>query len=592
MLRRYLERTVRNSSVSLSVVSHTFFRQSHIMDRVGQDALTRLQGWSCTDGKPLPPRDSIDSIHVYDFDNTLFSSPLPNRQLWASQSISKLQTQEAFVGGGWWHDSSILASTGRGLDEEEPRAWAGHWNEQIVQLVELSMAQQDALTVLLTGRSEAEFAQLIQRIVSSRRLNFDLIVLKPGADADGNKYESTMTFKQTFLGTLLSTYTTATTLRLYEDRPKHTKAFRTFFEDFNTSLLTTSQHQYTEGNPRKPIEAEVVQVTEDAACLDATVEIATVQRMINIHNAAIKSGTAGSSYRPMKLHRNVFFTAYLIPPESSKALCDLVKFPAGLHSASRSEINMLGNSILIAPRPADSHLLMRVGGLGHKVQWRVTGLACYDKRIWAAKVTPVNTQERVFTHSRPAHVVLALKKGSKPAEADRIQNWQSVGGDEALMFDTTVGEKVQLRIDEDTKSGGSEQGGHQIPSSSGRNGAAGRGSGNDGSPPTKKPRTREQDFIPIAGYASAPNDDEVRPRPAAISANQGTRQGGGPRKRGGGGGPRGQARSGGNGPGARNGPPSHGYRSLDDMNGGRQVRGYADFDGGSQGGHTERQMDY
>ena len=40
---------------------------------------------------------------------------------------------DAFVNGGWWHDASILAATGEGLEKEEPKGWKGWWNEQIVR---------------------------------------------------------------------------------------------------------------------------------------------------------------------------------------------------------------------------------------------------------------------------------------------------------------------------------------------------------------------------------------------------------------------------------------------------------------------------
>ena len=61
-------------------------------------------------------------------------SPLPNQKLWNAYTTSFLQTQESFVNGGWWHDEHILASTGQGIDKEEPRGWEGWWNEQIVRL--------------------------------------------------------------------------------------------------------------------------------------------------------------------------------------------------------------------------------------------------------------------------------------------------------------------------------------------------------------------------------------------------------------------------------------------------------------------------
>lgn len=82
------------------------------------------------------------------------------------------------------------------------------------------MEQKDAVNVLLTGRSEAGFAELIKRIVKSKHLDFDIICLKPEAGPSNQKFGSTLKFKQAFLEDLVNTYTEATELRIYEDRPK------------------------------------------------------------------------------------------------------------------------------------------------------------------------------------------------------------------------------------------------------------------------------------------------------------------------------------------------------------------------------------
>lgn len=181
--------------------------------------VTSLKRWSCDD-KELPNPSQIKAIHVYDFDNTLFASPLPNKQVWNGPTIGQLQTQEVFVNGGWWHDCSILASTGEGVEKEEPRAWEGWWNDQIVTLVELSMEQKDALTVLLTGRSESGFAELVKRMVRAKKLEFDMICLKPHVGPENQKFPNTMAFKQELLKALVYTYNEAEEIRVYEDRPK------------------------------------------------------------------------------------------------------------------------------------------------------------------------------------------------------------------------------------------------------------------------------------------------------------------------------------------------------------------------------------
>lgn len=40
--------------------------------------------------------------------------------------------------GGWWHNLSILSATGEGIEKEEPRAWEGNWNENVVELMSLT----------------------------------------------------------------------------------------------------------------------------------------------------------------------------------------------------------------------------------------------------------------------------------------------------------------------------------------------------------------------------------------------------------------------------------------------------------------------
>ena len=122
----------------------------------------------------------LTSVVAPDFDHfSVFKTPLPNPLLWNGPTIGTLSSQEVFVNGGWWHDSRILAATGEGIETEENRAWEGWWNEKIVELVRLSIQQKDALCVLLTGRSERGFAELIQKMVNAKGLEFDMAGLKP-----------------------------------------------------------------------------------------------------------------------------------------------------------------------------------------------------------------------------------------------------------------------------------------------------------------------------------------------------------------------------------------------------------------------------
>ena len=200
----------------------------------------------------------------------VFKTPLPNPALWTGTTIGSLSSQDVIVNGGWWHDSRILAATGEGADAEEKRAWEGWWNETIVDLVRLSTNDKGALCVLLTGRSEKGFAELIKRMVNSKGLEFDMVGLKPFVSPTNQSFNSTMHFKQLFLTAMMETYKHAEEIRIYEDRPKHTKGFRDFLAEYNRKQNGTMR-------TRGPIGAEVIQVADNSAILDPVVEVAEVQ---------------------------------------------------------------------------------------------------------------------------------------------------------------------------------------------------------------------------------------------------------------------------------------------------------------------------
>ncbi|KAL8732140.1 MAG: hypothetical protein Q9166_002887 [cf. Caloplaca sp. 2 TL-2023] len=398
--------------------------------------VTGLKRWSCL-SRELP----------------LFMSPLPSPKLWTGPTVGFLQTQECFVNGGWWHDPNILGATGQGIEKEEPRAWDGWWNEQIVRpsailldfadqskvdLVDLSIKQNDALTILLTGRGEDNFADLIKRIVASKKLAFDMICLKPQAGPNNQTFTSTMKYKQAILQDLIYTYKDAEEIKVYEDRVKHTQAFRDYFEGINKALLN-----YASPAPRKPITADIIQVSDSVTTLDPISETAEVQRMINGHNTAIHNGSRTLS-APLEIKRTVFFTGYLISSIDTTRLLTLVKLPSGM---SVSEVKFLANNIIITPRPCAQWILDKVGGIGRKQTWQVTGIANYESRIWAARVTPVPGNAPYHTDNPFPIVVLAVVKGARPADANRIQNWQPIPSDKQYIFQTEVGEKVHLRVE-------------------------------------------------------------------------------------------------------------------------------------------------
>jgi hypothetical protein len=293
------------------------------------------------------------------------------------------------------------------------------------------MVQKDALTILLTGRAEGAFANLIQRICTSKKLVFDIYALKPLVNPDNQTPSSTMVFKQQFLTTLIRTYTTAEELRLYEDRPPHVKMFRNYFLDFNNNMKANSI-------PRGTINAIVIEVTDLPGVLDPVAETAAVQSLVNSHNEIVRDGKSTHRVKATKLIKKVLYTAYQVKSaQDSARLAALVNTPT---TAKR-----LANSILITTYPADFATLQKAGGLGKTIKFKVAAIGMIKDRIWVAEVNSIGP--KAFTTLPRLQVVLALNRGAKPSDARTIKEWHPLDSD--LQFEAVVSEVFRLSLEEE-----------------------------------------------------------------------------------------------------------------------------------------------
>lgn len=373
----------------------------------------------------LPEREAIRAIHVYDFDNTLFLTPMPNSKIWHLPTLSLLQSSSWLPGGGWWHNPRLLASAGEGLEAEETRAWTGWWNEYIVQLVELSMQQKDALTVLLTGRGVKGYAELIQRMVKSKGLSFDLIVLKPEILPNGVPPKDTFMFKCMFLVDLLNTYTEAQEIKIYEDRVKHVRAF----ENFAQSAFPSRAH----------LKVDVIQVAKIFRFLDPMVELVQVQNLINEHNSL-------SPRPPLRIKKTVYYTGYLLTPTESAYVLNSISFPKTI--ANEQDVKVLASSVLITRKPATRPLLRKTGPIGRKIKFEIIGVGHWENKVWAALVKPVDPSIQIYSDYTQPVVVLACRRSTRPSEANKITNWVEPPMKD-IEFSTIIGEKTLYRIEEE-----------------------------------------------------------------------------------------------------------------------------------------------
>ena len=189
--------------------------------------------------------------------------------------------------------------------------------------------------------------------------------------------------------------------------------------------------------PRKPITADVIQVSDIVTNLDPIAEVSEVQLMINDHNSQTKDK------KLLEIRRTVIYTGYLLNPTDTAKLLTLVNPPQHMYGS----VKLLANNILISHGAAPPHILHRIGDIGTKQTWQVTGFGTLDNKIWAARVAPIPPISTYHTHNHVPFVLLAHHKNAQPGDANRIQHWQAVSADKQYVFQTTVGEKAQLRVE-------------------------------------------------------------------------------------------------------------------------------------------------
>lgn len=220
------------------------------------------------------------TLEIFDFDSTLFLSPLLSSNLWDSSFVNSI-TQENLLGPGWWRDI-------RSLMVEEDGTWSNCWNEKVVKEVRKSSADPTRMTVLLTGRRYHPFHTIIERMLASKGLEFDLVGLRPDPVTDGpdhpnglmfndepDVFNTTMDFKTSFIVHMLHSIPSLRNVVMWDDRRSHICLFQTYLQEMMKKGIIDKGHVECVAPLRPRYNPEW--------------ELKTINNIIKTHNEAILS---------------------------------------------------------------------------------------------------------------------------------------------------------------------------------------------------------------------------------------------------------------------------------------------------------------
>ncbi|KAJ9443244.1 hypothetical protein DIPPA_51862 [Diplonema papillatum] len=183
----------------------------------------------------------LKTLHVFDFDGTLFRSPVPNPELYTTQEIGTLKGN-----GGWFHLPATLNPPVVPVEPGEE-----FWIPSARQAAEKALSDLDSDAILLTGRSTLYRNRIIE-ITKSAQLHFPQYFLKPAG-------ETTVKWKKEVITQLVEAKPYERIL-IYEDRHRHVTEFRRFLAENFLEITEKTVIHVTEPEIYLPVdvEAEVV----------------------------------------------------------------------------------------------------------------------------------------------------------------------------------------------------------------------------------------------------------------------------------------------------------------------------------------------
>jgi hypothetical protein len=313
-------------------------------------------------------------IKIFDFDGTIFNSPIPNKELWDSNMFGKLMSEVECGGYGWFQNTITL---------DDKYIQTSHFNESVVAEIRAATEDPDTVTVLLTGRTTAYEAQ-VKRILDSMNLTFDHYGFKPIAK---NQKIYTMNFKQEFIRELVSMYGDVVSIEMWDDRRKHVDRFNDFLDILE-------------------LNGGVHFIKESERYMDPSLEREVVERLKE--DAAMK-GTQIES-----VGRNVIYYGAFLYPESHYTLLESMKefIPDGWKPYAHHMTILFGK----AKNPEVEAYIKQ--NIGKNVELKAIKIGISDDAI------AVQIESDVPSDNAIPHVTIATPVGGKPFKSNMIRDWE------------------------------------------------------------------------------------------------------------------------------------------------------------------------
>ena len=324
------------------------------------------------------------TLNIFDFDGTIFRSPVPNPKVWDKDTYNKLRNEidhefPASGGYGWFQTPITLDD--KYIDNE--------FIEYVVDEVRKSMAAPNTATVMLTGRSTA-YEGPVKKILNRKRSNFDAYGLKHGG--------TTMNFKKEFIHEQIKKFK-PTKVVMWDDREGHVKRFRQFLNNDMIPINPTLE------------DYEVNHVTVPEYYIDEKRERELVGILMN--NPKFTNGAKRTNNKPQNKNKAHFWSAVINKDEQTKLLNAVGdKIPEGWTLFAHHMTVAFGK-----PKSDETRNIIE-NELGQYKELTAVKLGLSDMAM------AVEIETNVPSDNNLKHITIAVAPGGKPVMSNKITNWE------------------------------------------------------------------------------------------------------------------------------------------------------------------------
>ncbi len=365
-------------------------------------------------------------LHVFDFDGTLFYSPMPNAQLWDKDLMG-------YLGSELWY-SNLRTLSAPCIPEMVDASW---FDDAMLDKARRSIKDSEVLTVLMTGRRlKNGFRERIQQCLDAVNLEFDLFFCRE----DAEQWENTIGFKTFVLDYIIDECCDEIIEQLivWDDRKSQINGFNSHFQKRIADWKKTAK-----ANRKAEIASyeciEWHQNPERLKYVPPRVEHALVMEMI-----AEKRKTNPE----INIEEYCSFTGIVLDQTSRAAILErfwLVETDVDGLKIDRRKWSMQNDHVTLFigsfENSEDRQRILEKAPLHTRHALRVIAISPPTAPLIALKVELL--EGVLETMNEHPHVTVAVAPGVQPKESNTVQDWIPV---DRLIIHGTVQERKKWKL--------------------------------------------------------------------------------------------------------------------------------------------------